>query len=148
MKILLYTFGLSLFVFSFSSPAHACEPIPVYMQSSLSERVSSADAIFEGRVVKVLPNTDKGIGAEITVTRYFKSIGPELLTVYGFGFGDDCNVAVAPGDVRIFYVKGNPQAEPILKANRIKGLDQAEVVNNERVDEMLRILKHPPVVPQ
>jgi hypothetical protein len=82
-------------------PAQACRP--GRPQSPLSERVEKTPFVFDGTVMRITENT-----VVVKVNRYFKGIGPKVVSLTGFNVGHSCSQNIRDiGSRYVFFAKDN-----------------------------------------
>ena len=100
---------LAIALFAAAPRAHACTPPPGGLPSyTATDRTQAAPIVIEGTVIAVQldPSTSSDI-AVIEVKRYFKGIGPQVISVNRFGSTAVCLSPVSPTETLIFYIQGD-----------------------------------------
>jgi hypothetical protein len=110
---------------------------------TVAERTNAAEVVLEGTVIAV---TDPHYGtATINVHRYFKGIGPAVVTVSDLGTTAMCLSPVWVGDRRIFYTTGDPISG--LRAHYLSASDAVDPADAEIIAEIIAAVGHDPVLP-
>lgn len=93
------------------APALACTTTPTGIPSwTFDQEVNRAPIILEGTVTEISGDWDRGQQvATVKVLRYFKGVGPEMVSISGFGTSAMCLTTVDVGDHWIFFAAGDPR---------------------------------------
>jgi hypothetical protein len=87
-------------------PAQACRP--GRPQSPISERVEKTPVVFDGTVIRIVENT-----VVVRVNRYFKGIGPKVISLTGFNVGHSCSQNIRDiGSRYVFFTESNANNQP------------------------------------
>lgn len=94
------------------APAFACTPPPGGLPHyTVADHVKAAPIVLEGVATAITMGSSTELEvASIQVRRYYKGIGPAVVSISGFGADMACLSPVNVGDHLIIYAKGDPNA--------------------------------------
>jgi hypothetical protein len=121
--------------------AYACSPTVTprgYQGQSLADRVNSVHVIVEGTIFATVtdPLTDNWppIGntqASVSVDRYFKSTGSDVIIINGFGQSSACLIEAHVGAHQIFFAVEDEQGN--LWIHTLANVDTATIAEIETI---------------
>ena len=126
--------------------ALACTPPPGGLPPyTVADRVNAAEVVLEGTIVALTDENDHFAikTATIAVDRYFKQIGPVIVTITRFGPSSLCLSEVAVGQRWIFYATGDPATG--LTAHYLSQFDAIDSATPEVIAQVIAAVGADPV---
>jgi hypothetical protein len=120
----------------------ACTPPPGGLPShTIAERTNAADVVLAGTVITVMTDYPPAfIIAIVEVDHYYKSTGPEIVTISNLGPESLCLSWVDVGDQRIFFTIGDPYTG--LRAHYVSQFDAVVPISPEVVEQVIIAVCH------
>jgi hypothetical protein len=128
--------------------ALACTPPPGGLPPyTVADRVNAAEVVLEGTIVALTDENDYFAikTATVAVDRYFKEIGPVIVTIAHFGPSSLCLSEVSVGQRWIFYTTGDPATG--LTAHYLSQFDAVDPATQEVIAQVIAAVGHDPVLP-
>ena len=128
--------------------ALACTPppggLPLY---TVADRVNAAEVVLEGAIVALTDENDHFAikTATVIVDRYYKQIGPVIVTIARFGPSSLCLSEVSVGQRWIFYTTGDPATG--LTAHYLSQFDAVDPATPEVIAQVITAVGADPVPP-
>jgi hypothetical protein len=119
-----------------TTPFSSAEPTPGPIDYALA-----ADVVIEGEVIDV---DDRGT-ALVEVEFYYKGHGPAIVTITGFGVGEDCRDEVSIGTNAVFYGMGNPNEQ--LSALHLRTWHATDPITEQIIREVTETTGQGPLPP-
>lgn len=149
-KLVCFVLALNIiFILAVPAPsALACTPPPGGLPSyTVADRVNAAEVVLEGTIVALTDENDYFAikTATVAVDRYFKEIGPVIVTIAHFGPSSLCLSEVSVGQRWIFYTTGDPATG--LTAHYLSQFDAVDPATPEVIAQVIAAAGHNPVPP-